>query len=187
MHELRSQWWCFLLLGIAQVVLGTFALGSSFYIGVFGVLTIGALLLISGVIQLVSSFWAGKWSGMLLNLMISIFYIVVGYFILENPGKAAAVLMVLTSAMLLVSGIFRCVVAMTSRYQDWGWVLLNGIISIALGVLIYRFVEDRSVEAITKSLWLIGLFIGIELLFNGWTWIMLSLGLRAAGDEDASE
>ncbi len=51
-------------------------------------------------------------------------------------------------------------------------VLLNGAISLFMGLII-----NRTPDA---SLWVIGLFVGIEMIFNGWAWIMLSLGLRRA-------
>jgi len=54
----------------------------------------------------------------------------------------------------------------------WGWSLASGIISVMLGVMIYR-------QWPASGLWVIGMFVGIELIFNGWTWIMLSMGLRA--------
>jgi uncharacterized membrane protein HdeD (DUF308 family) len=54
---------------------------------------------------------------------------------------------------------------------------LNGGISLLLGIIINRQMPEA-------ALWVIGLFIGIELLFRGWAWIMLSLGLRAVAKDD---
>lgn len=186
LHELKSRWWCFLLLGIAMVLFGIFALSISPLIGLAQMFIIGAVLMIGGVVQLVTSFWAGKWSGTLLNLLVAIFYIAVGYLIIDNPAKAAAIFFVVTAAMLIVSGIFRIVVALQTRNRDWGWTMLSGVVSLALGVVIYRVIRysqehDQGPE---KFLWLVGLFVGIELIFNGWTWVMMSLGLRASSDDE---
>jgi uncharacterized membrane protein HdeD (DUF308 family) len=64
------------------------------------------------------------------------------------------------------------VVALAQRFHEWGWVLLNGGITLLLGMLINRQLPG-------SALWVIGLFVGIEMVFNGWAWIMLALGLRA--------
>ena len=37
-----------------------------------------------------------------------------------------------------------------------------------------------------SALWLIGLLVGLELLFNGWTWIMLAFALRAMPESDVA-
>ena len=73
---------------------------------------------------------------------------------------------------LIVSGVFRIVSALFVRFQDWGWVLLNGGVTLLLGIIINRQLPEA-------ALWVIGLFIGIEMIFNGWAWIMLAFGLRA--------
>ena len=73
---------------------------------------------------------------------------------------------------LIVSGVFRIVSALFVRFQDWGWVLLNGGVTLLLGIIINRQLPEA-------ALWVIGLFIGIEMIFNGWAWIMLALGLRS--------
>ena len=61
--------------------------------------------------------------------------------------------------------------ALTLRFSGWGWNLLNGLISLLLGVMIFR-------QWPMSGEWVIGLFVGIDLLFAGFTWIMLALGLR---------
>ena len=72
---------------------------------------------------------------------------------------------------LLVAGLFRIVASLLIQFHDWGWVLLNGIITLILGLMILR-------QFPSSGLWVIGMFVGIDMLFNGWTWIMLSIGLR---------
>jgi uncharacterized membrane protein HdeD (DUF308 family) len=73
---------------------------------------------------------------------------------------------------LIISGAFRIISALIVRFPDWGWALLNGCVTLLLGIIINRQLPEA-------ALWVIGLFIGIELLFNGWAWVMLALDLRA--------
>ena len=173
LHSLGKFWWCFLLLGAALVVLGTMCIIDPLVPTLASVVVLGFLLIAAGIIQVVTAFWAGKWSGMLLHILIGVFYGVVGYMIVDSPGVSMLLLTKFIAIFLIVSGLFRIVAALVSRFQDWGWVLLNGGVTLLLGIIINR-------QLPAAALWVIGLFLGIELLFNGWTWIMLALGLRSA-------
>jgi uncharacterized membrane protein HdeD (DUF308 family) len=57
------------------------------------------------------------------------------------------------------------------RFPQWGWSLINGVITLLAGLLIYRRLPFDAV-------WVVGLLVGVEMLLNGWTWIMLALVLR---------
>jgi uncharacterized membrane protein HdeD (DUF308 family) len=80
----------------------------------------------------------------------------------------------------MVSGIFRIASALNLRFNNWGWVLMNGIITLMLGILIYRQWPASAEVAI-------GLFVGIEMIFNGITWAALGMGLKQLDEEDASQ
>ena len=172
LHPLRNQWWCFLLLGIALVVLGSFCIIQPLVPTLASVVILGFLLMAGGITQVVSAFWAGKWSGMLIHMLIGVLYGVVGYMIVDSPVVNMVLITKFIAIFLIVSGAFRIISALVVRFQDWGWVLLNGGVTLLLGVIINRQLPEAAV-------WVIGLFIGIEMIFNGWTWVMLSLGLRA--------
>jgi uncharacterized membrane protein HdeD (DUF308 family) len=172
LHSLSDQWWCFLLLGMALVVVGSVCIIEPFVPSLASVVMLGFLLIAAGIIQVVSSFWAGKWSGMLLHMLIGVLYGVVGYMIVDEPGLSMLLLTKFIAIFLIVSGLFRIVSALITRCQDWAWVLLNGGVSLLLGIIINRQLPEA-------ALWVIGMFIGIEMIFNGWTWLMLAFGLRA--------
>jgi len=176
-HELEAlhkHWWCFLLLGVALVVLGSMCIADPLIASIASVVVLGFLMLAGGITQIISSFWSGNWSGMLLHMLIGVLYAVVGYMFIDQPVVNMALLTKFIAIFLIVAGTFRIVSALMTRFHDWGWVLLNGIITLLLGLIINRQMPEA-------SLWLIGLFVGIEMIFNGWAWIMLSLGLRRVG------
>jgi uncharacterized membrane protein HdeD (DUF308 family) len=179
-HELQAlhqQWWCFLLLGISLVVLGSICIASPLATTATTVtvtLFIGFLMLAGGIMQVVSAFWAGRWSGMLFHILIGILYGVVGYMIIDKPEVGMLVLTKFIAIFLIVAGVFRIVAALATRFHDWGWVLLNGAITLIMGLIINRQLPEA-------ALWVIGLFVGIEMIFNGWAWVMLALGLRRIG------
>jgi uncharacterized membrane protein HdeD (DUF308 family) len=172
LHSYRNQWWCFLLLGIALVVLGSLCIIDPFVPTLASVIVLGFLLIAGGITQIVSSFWAGKWSGMLMHLLIGVLYVVVGYMIIDAPVINMVLITKFIAIFLIVSGAFRAISALVVRFPDWGWALLNGCITLLLGIIINRQLPEA-------ALWVIGLFVGIEMLFNGWAWVMLALDLRA--------
>ncbi len=171
--EIQQHWWAFLILGIGWVVLGTIALSCTPFVSVLTVALFGIIMLIGGIAQVVSAFWAGKWSGFMLQILVGILYVIVGYILMDKPLEGAATLGLVIAAFLLVGGLIRIVVSMSERFHGWGWALLNGIISLLLGLLIYRGWPLTGAMAI-------GLFVGIEMIFNGWYWVMLAIGLKRA-------
>lgn len=172
LEALHDKWWCFLMLGIALVVFGTIALGSAFFVSVAAVVFFGLLMLGAGLAQVIAAFWSGKWDGFLIHLLVGVLYMVTGYFVVHQPVEATLSLTLLIAAMFFVSGILRIVSAMTLQFSGWGFVMLNGVISLLLGVMIYR-------QWPASGTWVIGLFVGIDMIFNGFQWIMLSLGLKS--------
>ena len=97
--------------------------------------------------------------------------IVVGLLFLRAPVGALAALTLLVACYLLVGGIFKVVAALAYRFAAWGWSLAGGIIDVILGVLIWQGWP-------ASSLWVIGLFVGINLIFRGFNWIALGLALH---------
>jgi uncharacterized membrane protein HdeD (DUF308 family) len=172
LHEVRDNWWAFLLLGLALVVIGSICIIQPFVASVASVVLLGFLLLAAGIAQIVSSFWAGKWSGMLLHLLVGVLYVIVGFMIIDAPMENTLLLTKILAIFLIVVGAFEIVSSLVQRFHGWGWVLLNGSVTLLLGLLINR-------QWPSSALWVIGLFVGIEMLFNGWAWIMLALGLRS--------
>ena len=173
-HELagmQHDWWWFLVLGIALVTLGVVAIGSAFFVSIVTVVMFGVLLVIGGVGQVISSFWAGKWGGFLLHLLVGILYLVVGVLIIDAPLESTLALTLLVAAGFMMLGIFRIIAALSLRFHQWGWPLLNGFVTLLLGILIYK-------QWPASGLWVIGLFVGIEMIFNGVTWVMLAYDVR---------
>ncbi len=170
-EHLRSDWWWLFLYGMLLTVCGTVAIAVP-PLATGGILIVlGIALMIGGVATIVLSFWAGQWSGLLLQLLVGVLYLVAGFAIFDTPVVAALVMTMFIAALFIVVGAFRVLAAMMVRFPHWGWALFNGIVTFLLGVIIYRQFPH-------SALWVIGLLVGVEMLFNGWTWIMLSLAIR---------
>ena len=173
LQPLRNQWWCFLLVGVALIVMGSICIASPIFATITSMMLFGFLLMAAGIAQIVTSFWAGRWSGMLLHLLIGVLYVVVGLMVSDAPLENAVLLTKLLAIFLIVTGIFNIVGSLIHRYPHWGWVMLNGCISLLLGLLINR-------QWPNSAPYIIGLFIGIEMIFNGWNWIALAIGLKVS-------
>jgi uncharacterized membrane protein HdeD (DUF308 family) len=171
-EELRKNWGWILALGVALIVLGAIALASPFIWSISSVLVLGWLLIIAGALQTAHGFWRRKWSGFFLDLLTGVLYLVLGFMFIDKPLEALLTVTLIIAAALMFVGIMRIVVAVSSNFQHWIWLLLNGVISLVLGFMIWRGWPET-------SYFVVGLFIGIDMLFYGWALVMLALGVRS--------
>ncbi len=180
MHTLRQHWVWFLVLGIALVVLGSIAIGWACLTSITVAATwlFGFVMLGGGIAEIIHSFTVGRWSGTLVHLLIGLLYSVVGFMMISDPADSAITLTKIIAIFMIVGGIFRIVAALSHRFPGWEWVLLNGGITLLLGLLVYKNWPE-------SGLWFIGLAIGIDMIFNGWSWIALAIGLKSLPEHAA--
>ena len=171
LEEFRRNATWFLVLGVILVILGFIAVGRSVSVTLASMYFFGWLLVIGGVVEAVQAFWQRQWGGLFFNLLSGVLYVVVGFMVLGNPEAGAVALTLLIALFFLIAGAFRIIVALTMRFPEWHWLLLNGAITLLLGLLIWK-------QWPSSALWVIGLFIGIDLIFTGTAWVMLSLAAR---------
>src|SRR5215813_14560716 len=174
--EIRRSWGWFLGLGIVLIILGVIAIGSAILMTIASVFLFGWILIIGGVMEVMHAFWHKRWAGFFLDLLTGVLYVVVGWMMVNNPQESALLLTLLIAMFLVFEGVLRIVAALAVRYPHWGSVLLDGVVSLLLGVLIWR-------RWPVSALWVIGLFVGIEMLLNGWSLVILSLTGRTLPEE----
>ena len=168
-----NNWRRFLALGIVLVILGAFAISASTFTTLLSVVLLGIIMLCSGVLIAFDtfSFWHKKGSGFLLHLLMAILYIIVGVMFIRNPAESSISLTLLLGVFYLMIGMFRIAFSPTLRTPRWGWGWLNGVITLLLGIMIITSWP-------ASGLFVIGLFIGIDLVFCGWAYIMSALAAR---------
>lgn len=171
-EDIRRNWSWFFALGILLVILGIAVMSSSFFATVFSVVLFGLFLMGAGIVQVVQAFLARQWKGLFLSLLLGVLYLVVGFLCISRPAVTAINLTLWIAALCFVIGLFRMIYALLLRFDQWGWVFFNGLVTFILGLLIYS-------DWPFSGLWVIGLFIGIDLLLSGWSWILLSLSARS--------
>ncbi len=171
--EVRRNWSVLLMFGILLIVLGMIGLGMAFFITMASVMFYGILLLIGGAAQLARSFVAASWRTKLWHILISLFYLFGGIVVIRNPALVSGFLTLLLATAITGVGLFRIIMAIQIRERKgWIWLLLSGIVALALGIWMFSNLAEL-------SLVIIGLFISIELIVNGWSAITLAIAARA--------
>jgi uncharacterized membrane protein HdeD (DUF308 family) len=172
--ELSHHWLLFLVLGCVVILVGVLSTIFSFIATLATVAIFGTFLLVAAVMHLVNAITGRSWRGFFIHLLVGVLYAVAGMVMLNHPLGAAAGLTLMMAVIFMASGILRIIASLLERFHAWPLVLLNGFISLALGIFIWRHFPESSV-------WVIGLFIGIDLIFSGSAWVMLALTVRNLG------
>jgi uncharacterized membrane protein HdeD (DUF308 family) len=171
---LRAKWGWIVALGVVYLIVGFIALGSVVLATVASVLVVGVMMIIAGVAEVFSAFQIKSWGRFLLWALLGVLYIIAGFVTFENPLLAAVVLTLILGASLVASGIMRIILAFSmKRETPWVLVMLSGAITLLLGLLILAHWP-------VSSLYILGLFLGIDLIMAGVGWIGLGFGLRRA-------
>lgn len=170
------QYWCWLLAGgIAFIVLGLVALGCLPFVTEAAILYYGFVLIASGIVSGIQAFRLKVGSGFFLALIIGVLDVVVGFLMLTHTLEAALIMTLLLAVFFLASGLFRVIMAIVVRPPQWGWLALAGVVTLLLGASIWK-------RWPWSSFWVIGLFVGVELLMRGWAMVMLGLAARRLPD-----
>jgi len=172
--ELKTKWGWLLALGISLIVLGTLGLWMSFAMTLATVIMFGALLAVGGAFQLLNAFQLKGWKSVLWHVLIALLYIAAGIIIFTDPVFASLSLTIALAWILIAVGVLRIFMAFQLRaVKGWFWPLVSGLISIALGAMILA-------QWPTSGYWVIGLFVAIEMVFNGWSSVFVALAARKA-------
>lgn len=166
----RARGWL-VVLGIALLVLGLCASANLFLATVATIYYVGAMMLVGGVFQIVHAFGTRKWGSAGLWLLSGVLYLLAGLSAFFNPLLAAAVLTFLLAVFLGASGALRLWVAIGTPVPGRGWLAASGLASIAVAVII-------GLEWPLSALWILGLVLSVDLLFQGIALLATGLAIR---------
>ena len=170
--ELHRNWGWLLGLGILFILMGTIGLGMVVGLTLASMFFLGVLLIIAGISQIIDTFKCKKWRGAVLHALIAILYIFGGCIVIYDPLLASSLITAAIAGVLIVIGATRLIMASMLRdAKGWGWMFLAGLAALVLGILILM-------QWPVSGLWFIGLFIAIELLITGWTYVFLAFAMR---------
>jgi uncharacterized membrane protein HdeD (DUF308 family) len=174
MRHLRGNAGWIIAFGIVALLAGIVALGSVVVATASAVYIVGFMMLVAGVAEIVAAFGARGWGRFLFWLLLGLLYLFAGFICLQNPFQAATLLTLMLGVALIATGVLRIFLATQMRHgTPWVWVVVSGIISLLLGLMIVSHWP-------ASSFYVLGIFLGIDLIFIGSTWLAMGLALRRA-------
>ena len=172
LEPLRAKSGWIVALGVVYIIAGLIALSSVVMATVVSVFVVGIMMIIAGAAEIVNAFQIKTWGKFLLWLLLGALYVVAGFLTFENPYLAAAILTLFLGVALIVSGVTRIILAFSMQAaMPWVLVLLSGIITLLLGLIIVAHWP-------VASLYVLGIFLGVDLVLAGASWVGIGLGLR---------
>jgi uncharacterized membrane protein HdeD (DUF308 family) len=166
------KWGWFVGLGILLLLLGTLALANLFLATIASVFYIGALMLVAGAFHIIHASQVRGWQPILYWAGFGVLYLLAGILTFTNPMLASAMLTLFLGAALVAAGVFRLWAAFKLQGMPGaGWLMLGGLVTLLAGVVI-------ALGWPVNSLWILGLFLSIDLLMQGWGMIALGFGLK---------
>lgn len=161
-----------ILWGIALIIFGVLAVGSPFLAAVAVNAFIAWLIVLAGVVHLVLAFHAHGTGSMLWKLLVGLAYVCFGGYVIAHPVLGVASLTLILGSLFLVEGVLDIVLFFRMRaLRGAGWVLIDGIITLLLGLMIYM-------QWPSSSAWAIGTLVGASMIISGVSRVMLSLAVR---------
>ena len=169
---MRNKWGWFVGLGILLLICGGIALGTLFLATVASVYYVGMLMLIGGIVHLAHAFQVRGWEHILFWVLSGLLYTIAGVLAFANPLLASEALTLFLAIALLIAGTFRVWVGRKLKPErGWVWIVISGLATAAAGIAI-------AVGWPVNSLWILGLFLALDLIFQGWTLVAFGLVLR---------
>ena len=170
--QLKRNWGWILGLGILFLILGCIGLGMAVGLTLVSMIFFSALLFIAGITHIIDVFKHKDWSGIIWQSLIAVLYIAAAGVVFYDPFLASTFITAILAAVLIIIGITRIFMAFALKEsKGWLWLLLAGISAMILGILIL-------IQWPISGLWVIGLFIAIEMIITGWTYIFIAFALR---------
>jgi uncharacterized membrane protein HdeD (DUF308 family) len=168
---LRRRWPWFIAFGTAATLFGVLALGLTTAATIASVYAIAVFIIIVGGTEIILGVNSHLWSSRLLLILLGLLYVVAGSFSLANPLTGAAGFTLALGAALLATGVARVAFAIRLPHGPSGFVVLAGLITSILGMaILFGWPENSS--------FVLGIFLGLDLLFYGLSWVGFGLFLR---------
>jgi len=166
--------------GVLLIIFGMLAVGSPFVAAVAVNVVIAWLIVLAGVVHLILAFHAHGAGSLLWKLLVGLAYLCFGAYLIMHPVLGVASLTLVLASLFLVEGILDITLFFKMRsMQGSSWVLIDGIITLVLGLMIYM-------QWPSSSAWAIGTLVGVSMIISGVTRVMLSLAVRKITDTVSS-
>ncbi len=164
-------------IGIILIVVGVLAIAAPLAAGVSITIVVGTLLIIGGIGECFLAFQAGAFGRGLLIFIVGALMAAAGFYMVSQPVAGLAAITLFLTAYFIVSGIIEIIAAVQIRPSSgWGWMLFNGIVTLVLGILLWR-------QFPLSGAWAVGVLFGIKMIFSGWTLVFIGNAVKGAVTE----
>lgn len=161
----------FIIEGILFLILGLLAIATPIIFTFSVELLFGGVLIAGGVLQAYRAYTLWNKPGFYISILTAILSLVLGFIFIANPLKGVLTLTAILMLYFFISGLFKIILAFELRpLHSWGWLFLSGIIAIIMGGIIYSGWPGT-------ALWVIGLLLGIDMLFFGVSLLSLAFAI----------
>ena len=174
-EAMREHWVLFLVEGIVLVVLGLLAIVIPPLATLWVTVMIGWLFLISGVVGLVTTFWAKGAPGFWWSLVSAVIAIIAGLFLLVDPLSGTVSLTLVLIVFFIFEGVASIMYGIEHRKEASsraGWIIASGVIDLILAAIIFSGLPG-------SAAWAIGLLVGINMVFGGTSLIAMALAAKS--------
>ncbi|MDX1744048.1 MAG: DUF308 domain-containing protein [Ruegeria sp.] len=173
-----SDWIKWLLLGLLSIAFGIFVLGAPVVASIAVTMVTGVLLLISGGLQVVGGFSVEGVGNKILSLIMGAVMLFLGWSFLDNPLEGTLTLATVVMILFVAGGIARIILSFQMRGTQFYWpTLISGVLSLALAAYVLAN------ASMGLALSLLGILLGIEMLFNGFGLVFMALFIKSAPSE----
>src|SRR5580658_5210862 len=173
--SVHDHWRMFLIEGIVLVILGLAAIALPPIAGLATTLVLGWLFLLGGIVGLVATFGQRNAPGFWWALLSAAIAVLAGGILLADPAHGVATLTYVLIAFFLIDRVLIIVLAFEHRRElsgRWEWMMLGGVMDLVLAAIIIAGLPGT-------LMWALGLLVGIDLVFGGFTLIGMALSARS--------
>lgn len=173
-RKMNKNWKFLLIIGALTLLLGIVGMGMNVTMTIVSIVYIGFFILLGGILHLIDAFIVDGWKNKLFGALIAVTYLIAGLLMIKYPAASAAWFTLFIAAFFLFVGAFRVFIGYQLRKENegWAWTVVSGVTAILLGILIY-------VQWPVSGLWVIGLFVSIELIMQGISTITVAMAVRS--------
>lgn len=160
--------------GVFLIIFGVLAISSPFLAAVAVNVFIAWLILLAGVVHLIVAFHTHRAGSLIWKLLVGLAYLFFGVYLIVHPVLGVASLTLVLACLFVIEGVLDIVLFFKMRQmRGSSWVLIDGVITLLLGLLIY-------LQWPSSALWAIGTLVGVSMIISGVVRVMLSLAARRA-------
>ncbi|WP_170565209.1 HdeD family acid-resistance protein [Ruegeria atlantica] len=179
-----SDWVKWLLLGLLSIAFGIFVLGAPVVASVAVTVVTGVLLLISGALQVVGGFTVEGTGNKILSLIMGAVMLFLGWSFLDHPLQGTLTLATVMLILFMAGGIARVILSFQMKGTQFFWpTMVSGILSIVLAGIIWTYVGSDPQVLLS----ILGIFLGIEMLFNGFGLVFMAFFIKNAPNDATTE